>query len=161
MLARDVVLALLAEEPRHGWALHRELTKGSEIGRAWTLSRQLVYRAIDNLEAEGLVRRGRRSVGDGPDRVLLSLTASGRRRATEWLDEPVSHMRDVRTELLVKLMLRRRAGLDNTHFVTSQKRVLAPVAAALHNSSHGDEVDRWRAENAASVMRFLDSLVAR
>lgn len=161
VLARDVVLALLAEEPRHGWALHRELAPGSEIGRAWTLSRQLVYRAVDNLVAEGLVRRGRRSNGDGPDRVPLSLTPVGRRRARQWLDEPVDHVRDVRTELLVKLMLRRRAGLDNTRFIASQKRVLSPLAAALTKGADGDEVDRWRAENAASVMRFLDSLRVR
>lgn len=160
LLARHVVLALLVEQPRHGWALQRELAPGSEIGRAWTLSRQLVYRTVDNLVDEGLVRKGRRTEGDGPERVVLSPTAAGRRRALEWLDEPVVHVREVRTVLLVKLVLRRRMGLANTRFLTRQRRTLAPVAEAIVSRRDGDEVDRWRAESAAAAMRFLDSLPA-
>jgi PadR family transcriptional regulator AphA len=160
LLARHVVLALLVEQPRHGWALQRELAPGSEIGRAWTLSRQLVYRTVDNLVDEGLVRKGRRTEGDGPERVVLSPTAAGRRRALEWLDEPVVHVREVRTVLLVKLVLRRRMGLANTRFLTRQRRTLAPVAEAIVSRRDGDEVDRWRAESASAAMRFLDSLPA-
>lgn len=154
------MLALLVEQPRHGWALQRELAPGSEIGRAWTLSRQLVYRTVDNLVDEGLVRKGRRTEGDGPERVVLSPTAAGRRRALEWLGEPVVHVREVRTVLLVKLVLRRRMGLANTRFLSRQRRTLAPVAEAIVSRRDGDEVDRWRAESAAAAMRFLDSLPA-
>lgn len=160
LLARDVVLALLVEQPRHGWALQRELAPGSEIGRAWTLSRQLVYRTVDNLVDDGLVRKGRRTEGDGPERVVLRPTAAGRRRALGWLEEPVTHVRDVRTVLLVKLVLRRRMGLANVRFLARQRRTLAPVAEAIVSRREGDEVDRWRAESAAAAMRFLDSLPA-
>lgn len=160
LLARDVVLALLVEQPRHGWALQRELAPGSEIGRAWTLSRQLVYRTVDNLVDDGMVRKGRRTGGDGPERVVLHPTAAGRRRALGWLEEPVTHVREVRTVLLVKLVLRRRMGLANARFLTRQRRTLAPVAEAIVSRRDGDEVDRWRAESAAAAMRFLDSLPA-
>lgn len=160
VLARDVVLALLVEQPRHGWALQRELAPGSEIGRAWTLSRQLVYRTVDNLVDDGLVRKGRRTGGDGPERVVLSPTAAGRKRAAAWLDEPVLHVREVRTVLLVKLVLRRRMGLPNSRYLANQRRVLAPLADAIASRRDGDEVDRWRAESAAAAMRFLDSLPA-
>ena len=158
VLARDVVLTLVVEQPRHGWALQRELAPGSEIGRAWTLSRQLVYRTVDTLVEEGLLRKGRRTGGDGPERVVLSPTAAGRRRALSWLDEPVTHVRDVRTVLLVKLVLRRRMGLPNGRFLARQRRTLAPVADAIVARRDGDEVDRWRAESAAAAIRFLDSL---
>lgn len=160
ILARDVVLTLLVEKPRHGWALQRELAPGSEIGRAWTLSRQLVYRTVDNLVDDGLVRKGRRTEGDGPERVVLHPTAAGRRRAAGWLEEPVTHVREVRTVLLVKLVMRRRMGLANSRFLTRQRRTLAPVAEAIVSRRDGDEVDRWRAESAAAAMRFLDSLPA-
>lgn len=158
LLARNVVLALVAEESRHGWAVHRELTPGSDLGRAWSLSRQLTYRAIDNLENEGLLRRSARRAGDGADRVLLSPTAAGRRHVLSWLDEPVAHVRDVRTELLVKLKLRERAGLDNRAFVAAQREVFAPVVEALTSQRSRDIVDAWRAESALGVMRFLDSI---
>ncbi|MGA1362601.1 MAG: PadR family transcriptional regulator [Ilumatobacteraceae bacterium] len=160
LLAREVVLALLVEQPRHGWALQRELAPGSEIGRAWTLSRQLVYRTVDNLVDEGLARKGRRTEGDGPERVVLSPTAAGRKHALGWLDEPVEHVREVRTVLLVKLVLRRRMGLASTRFLSRQRRTLAPLAEAIVSRRDGDEVDRWRAESAAAAMRFLDSLPA-
>lgn len=155
------MLALLAEEPRHGWAVQRELAPGSEVGRAWTLSRQLTYRAIDNLEKEGLVTRAARKPGDGGDRVIISPTATGRKQLREWLGQPVEHLRDVRTELLVKLILRERAGLDNTAFISLQKEKFSGVVDALTSNRSRDLVDAWRAESARSVMKFLDGLVHR
>ena len=91
------------------------LAPDGELGRIWTLSRPLTYRAIDGLVDKGLVTRRRaRASGQGRDRVVLG---ADRRRAggcdQRWLDTPVQHLRDVRTELLVKLALRERAGLDN------------------------------------------------
>jgi PadR family transcriptional regulator AphA len=158
LLARHVVLALIVEKPRHGWAVHRELAPESEIGRAWTLSRQLTYRAIDNLEKEGLVRRASRRSGDGGDRVVLSPTSAGKKRARAWLEEPIEHVRDVRTELLVKLILRRRAGLGITDFVVEQRKRFTDVLDALTSNRSNDLVDVWRAESARSVMRFLEEL---
>ena len=158
LLARNVVLAIVAERPRHGWAVHRELAPGSDIGRAWSLSRQLTYRAITNLEKEGLVRRAARQSGEGADRVILSPTPGGRRHVRKWLDEPVAHIRDVRTELLVKLMLRERAGLDSTQFIRIQTDRLLPVVQALTSDDPRDVVDAWRSAAASSVMGFLDGL---
>jgi len=80
-LARDVVLTLIVQEPRHGWAIHEELAPKGEIGRAWTLPRQLVYRAIDTLEADGLVKRAQPKDGGGADKVIISPTAKGKTHA--------------------------------------------------------------------------------
>src|SRR5205809_7221333 len=49
------VLALLAEEPGHGWALARQMAREGEIGRVWALGRPLVYRALELLEERGLI----------------------------------------------------------------------------------------------------------
>ena len=49
------VLALLAEEPGHGWALARQMARDGEIGRVWALGRPLVYRALELLEERGLI----------------------------------------------------------------------------------------------------------
>ena len=76
-LARDVVLALVVLTPRHGWAVHEELAPSGTIGRAWTLSRQLVYRAIDTLVADGLVKRATPKDGGGADKVLEALGVLG------------------------------------------------------------------------------------
>jgi DNA-binding PadR family transcriptional regulator len=157
-LARDVVLALIVQQPQHGWALHEELAPRGEIGRAWTLSRQLVYRAIDTLEADGHVKRAQPKDGGGADKVIISPTAKGKSHITAWLNQPVEHLRDVRTELVVKMMLRERAGLPAQSFLTAQHEAFAPLLRAIESSPAQTPVDMWRRESASAVKRFLTRL---
>lgn len=157
-LARDVVLALIVQQPRHGWALHEELAPTGEIGRAWTLSRQLVYRAIDTLEADGLVKRAQPKDGGGADKVIISPTAKGKSHITAWLNQPVEHLRDVRTELVVKIMLRERSGLPATTFLQQQRDALTPVLQSIESSPSDTPVNMWRRESASAVKRFLTRL---
>jgi PadR family transcriptional regulator AphA len=154
-LARNVVLALLVEKPRHGWALHEELAPTGDIGRAWTLSRQLVYRAIDSLVEDGLVKRAAPKDGGGAERVIISPTAQGKRLSALWLNQPVSHLRDVRTELVVKIMLRQRAGLDIKRFIDAQRDAFASVLSVIEATRPTTPVDMWRAESASAVKRYL------
>lgn len=157
-LARDVVLALIVEQPRHGWAIQEELTPNGSIGRAWTLSRQLVYRAIDILESDGLVKRAKPKDGGGGDKVVISPTAKGKSHAQKWLDEPVAHLRDVRTELVLKMMLRERAGLSGKTFLDRQQETFAPLIRAIESSPAKTPVDMWRRESASAVKRYLTRL---
>lgn len=157
-LAREVVLALVVAEARHGWALHRELAPTGSIGRAWTLSRQLTYRAIDSLVDEKFARRAAPREGMGGDKVVISATAAGRRHCMRWLDEPVEHLRDVRTELVVKIMLREIHELPLADFVARQRAVFEPLIGAVTASDDRSPVGSWRAESAESVRRWLDRL---
>src|SRR5204862_8086652 len=107
------VLALLAEEPGHGWALARQMARDGEIGRVWALGRPLVYRALELLEERGLIEptgseRGIR----GPNRTVFRATPAGREALAEWLTVPVERVREVRTLPLLKLLLPARAGLQ-------------------------------------------------
>jgi len=157
-LGEHAVLTLLAEQPRHGWAIVRELAPSGEIGRIWSLSRPLAYRAIDSLQARRLVRAVGTEPGDGPRRTILTVTASGRREVDRWLGSPVEHLRDVRTELLLKLVFAERAGRDGRPLLRAQQRKFRAIFAALDraaNQPSADLVDHWRHENADAVRRFL------
>ena len=133
------------------------LAPDGELGRIWTLTRPLTYRAIDGLVDKGLITRTGQAAGRGRDRVILAATPAGRRLAKKWLDTPVEHLRDVRTELLVKLFLRDRAGLDNEDLLAAQQQLFAPTIDALTSTSADDDlVDLWRRESARAVRRFLD-----
>jgi PadR family transcriptional regulator AphA len=155
--AESVCLTLITQDIAHGWALGNVLAPDGEVGRIWSLSRPLTYRAVDGLVDKKLVTRRGLAAGRGRDRVILAATASGRRHAARWLDEPVQHLRDVRTELLVKLHLRTRSGLDNRPLLAEQQQVLAPTIDALISVTADDDlVDVWRRENARAVRRFLD-----
>jgi DNA-binding PadR family transcriptional regulator len=163
-LGDQVVLALLAERPRHGWAIVRELAPDGELGRIWTLSRPLAYRAMDNLAARRLVRATKTEAGPGPRRTILAATPSGRRTYETWLATPVQHLRDVRTELLLKLTLCRRTGRDPRPLVRAQQREFRAIFAALDSSASrpdADLVDHWRHESAEAVRRFLTTALKR
>ena len=157
-LARDVVLALIVLEPRHGWAVQEELSPTGSIGRAWSLSKQLVYRAIDNLEVDGLVKRAAPKDGGGADRVVITPTAKGKRSTESWLNTPVEHLRDVRTELVVKLMLRNRFELPSKTFLRAQREQFAPVIQSIQSSDDASPVGLWRRESASAVLRYLAEL---
>lgn len=154
-VAEQVCLALVAEGHSHGWAIGTVLAPDGEVGRAWTLTRALTYRAIDGLVDKGLVNRKAQSTGTGRDRALLTITAAGRRATEQWLDEPVEHLRDVRTLLLVKVLLRDRAGVPVEPLLRAQLEVFAPAIDALTAGPDGDIVNLWRREHARAVRRFL------
>jgi molybdopterin-binding protein len=156
-LGEQCCLALIVQGATHGWAVGTLLEPNGEIGRIWSLSRPLTYRAIDALVERRLVTRRETGAGHGRERRLLRATAAGRRTTLAWLDAPVTHIRDVRTELLVKLALRRRAGLAVEPLLAAEQEVLVPTIDALTAATAPDDlVDVWRSESAQAVRRFLD-----
>lgn len=155
-LAERVCLALVAQGVSHGWALGTILAADGELGRVWALSRPLTYRAIDGLVAKRLITRREQATAGGRERAVLAATAAGRRIVATWLDEPVHHLRDVRTELLVKLLLRARDGRSSEALLHAQQAVFAPAIDALTAGREADVVDVWRREQARAIRRFLD-----
>lgn len=162
-LTEWVVLALAAEGPTHGWAVARLVGKGGPLGEAWSSSRPLVYRAIDRLVADDLLRSAGRSEGHGPDRETVEITDAGLDAVRGWLRTPVDHVRDLRTTFLVKLLLLERRREDRAQLVEIQRERLAPVAGRLAGRAEqavgpGRTIALWRALNADAAMRFLDAL---
>jgi molybdate transport system regulatory protein len=104
-----------------------------------------------------LLSRKGTAQGRGRDRSLLHPTASGSKVLKAWLDRPVEHLRDVRTELLLKMALRQRAGLSVDLLLHAQQEAFAPTIASLTTTGPDEDiVDRWRRESARAVRRFLD-----
>jgi PadR family transcriptional regulator AphA len=160
------VLALLAEEPGHGWALARQMAREGEIGRVWALGRPLVYRALELLEERGLIEPAGSERGvRGPNRTVFRATPAGRQALAEWLELPVEHVRDVRSLLLLKLVLIERARLDREPLLRAQRAVVVPAIAALERrlaQSRGSEAIfvRFRLESTRAVLDFIDGLLA-
>jgi len=155
-LAEQVCLALVADGVEHGWALGTLLAPDGEFGRIWSLTRPLTYRALDQLVERGLVVRSGTGTGRSRERHLLAASPAGRAAADAWLDEPVAHLRDVRTELLLKLALRSRAGRAIEPLLVAQRARVDPVIDRLVAAAADDPVAQWRAESARAVRRFLD-----
>ncbi len=155
---------MLCEGQTHGWNLVRALRPDGEIGSVWSCTRPLVYRAIDVLAAQGLVeKQGREESAQGPSRTLLAATAAGRRALNRWLTTPVQHPRDVRSELMLKLLLHHRLDRDPEKLVDAQRVAFEPLRESLESKLERSEAfDRtlalWRYTNVQAALRFLDEL---
>lgn len=140
----------------HGWAIVRLLQPSGELGRIWSLTRPLTYRSLDRIVDLGLVTRTQTG-----RRADLTVTPNGRQVALEWLEQPVEHVRQVRTEFLLKLALRSRAGLPIDVLVLAQRATLASALDALtapSPSGDDDPVAVWRRHSAGATRDFLDDL---
>lgn len=154
------VLGVLVDRPRHGYDVAAELKRGESIGDAWRLTRPLVYRALERLEALGLVEARRTEPGDaGPPRTVYGPTRRGRAALRNWLYAPVSHLRDVRSALLLKLVLLERLGLEHGELIQAQRAAFKPQIERLDQAPPGDKVTAlWRHHSAAAAAAFLDAL---
>lgn len=165
-LTEWAVLGLLCEGPTHGWSLVRSLRSEGDIGRVWTTTRPLVYRAIAVLREKGYVEeRGSEPSAVGPARTRLAATRSGRRAFRRWIGRPVEHIRDVRSELMLKLLFLERQAEDPQPLLEAQRALLEPRERALAAyTRRAGGFDRtlalWRLSNARATLRFLDAVAA-
>jgi DNA-binding PadR family transcriptional regulator len=157
------VLGVIDEEPTHGFAAAQLLAPSGPLGRIWSLPRPIVYQAIKKLTQLGLIteRFTERSTR-GPQRTILATTAEGRRAVRDWLGQPVEHVREVRSLLLLKLALIDRIGGDAGPLLIAQRQVLAPKLVAMQrrrDEAEGFELTlaTWRLESIKAVLRFLDT----
>ena len=159
------VLAIVAEGQTHGWPVVRELRADGALGQVWTVGRPIVYRSLSTLLDLGLIEeRGDVPGARGPQRTIVRATRSGHVALRRWLATPVEHVREVRTEFLLKLAVLARAGRSPQDLVERQVEQLAPLLRSVTERPSGDGFDlvlaRWRREQALAVERFLRSLAA-
>lgn len=163
--ARWAVLALVAEGRTHGFAVARALERAGPVGAVWAVPRPLVYRALELLEQElAIVAVATESTGSGPPRRLFEATTDGAADVRGWLYEPVEHVRDARSELLLKLLFLDRMGGDPEPLARAQAERFAALVAALEaqiaaTSGFERTVLRWRLGSAQSALDFVNGLL--
>ncbi|TFH13207.1 MAG: PadR family transcriptional regulator [Acidimicrobiales bacterium] len=165
LLGEWACLGLLYAEPSHGFAIAAQLRPDAEIGRIWSLSRPLTYRSLDQPVERGLVTPVGSEPGDaGPNRTILAATRAGRSQLRSWVRTPVEHLRDLRSELLLKIAIADRCGIVIGDMLAAQHDRLRSQAGSLAAGAFGadasvvDAVALWRFEAAQAGLRFLDQL---
>ena len=164
LLGEWACLGILNPAPTHGFAIAARLKPDGDVGRVWSLSRPLTYRSLHVLQERGYVE----AVGEEPGtaggpRTILAATRTGRARLRRWLATPVAHQRDLRSELLLKLVIADLCGIDVGKMLVAQRERVARSTAL----AHGDRADRppiapvalWRLELSRAALRFLDQLI--
>jgi DNA-binding PadR family transcriptional regulator len=160
------VLGLLAESPRHGFAITQVMASDGELGRIWRVRQALVYRTLDVLVKAGLAERaGSQPSTRGPSRTLVAVTPAGRAALDAWLREPAGHVRDLRSVLLLKVALLRRGGHSPVALLHAQRAVVLELGAAIERriaeGAAGEEpILIWRSEAMQGAVRAIDRMIA-
>jgi len=165
LLGEWACLGILYDRPAHGWAIVKRLRPDGDIGRVWHLSRPLTYRALDQLTTRGWIHAVAEEPGHaGPHRTILAATRVGRARFRTWVRTPVPHLRDLRSELLLKLVFAERHDIDIAQMLDRQREIIDEHARALADRSDTDPapdhdvVTLWRTEATLAARRFLDQI---
>jgi PadR family transcriptional regulator AphA len=158
-----LVLTILSQRPAHGFAVAQLTASGGSLGRVWQIPKAVVYRAIGRLLDAGLIVPEGTEPGLGPQRTVYTATERGAAAAARWLQRPVEHVREIRSELLLKLALLDRAGEDPAVLLQAQRAVLEPLVTALEGRrARTDGFDAtilaWRRSTAVAALDFLDAI---
>ena len=100
-------LGLLALRPMHGYEMACFFEE-SGLSQVCPVEQSTLYTYLRNIEARGLVRWSEEREGLRPPRKVYALTRDGDRVIDQWLRRPVTRMREVRAELLIKLFFLER-----------------------------------------------------
>ena len=133
-VVQEVLLALLAEDASHGYQLRARLELA--LGPlSVALNSGQVYVTLNRLEKAGLVSSELVGQADRPDRKVYELTAAGRARVTEWLED-TSWPKPAPAEFHVKLVAAAAAGLaDPVRLVDAQRHSLLDGLAAVQRAA--------------------------
>jgi DNA-binding PadR family transcriptional regulator len=150
MSIRNGLMALLAEEPRHCYALKAGFEQ--RTGQAWRINIGQVYSTIERLERDGLVT----PVGDGRGAARsYQLTDRGLEQLREWFAEPVLLDPPPRDELAIKLLL--AAGAPRVDVLGLIQRQRAALVRVLQRYTRQKELLDEQTE-LPSVLLY-DSLI--
>lgn len=112
MSVRQGFLALLSEQPMHGYQLRQEFER--RTGSSWPLNIGQAYTTLNRLSRDGLVEATTGETTDvdppaasttGRTAERYHLTEQGRRAAVSWWETPVARGKAERDELAIKIAL--------------------------------------------------------
>jgi DNA-binding PadR family transcriptional regulator len=158
---RHAVLALLADEPAHGYAIKRALEErfGTVIA---PLNAGQVYMTLQRLQRDELVADDAVAQSGRPDKRVYRLTAAGRQALEEWLGTASAPTR-LRDDFFMKLTLAHSMGLaDPAELIARQRatylRALGELERVLAGGADGAEalVVEGAALHLEADLKWLD-----
>ncbi len=168
MTVRFGLLALLAEQPTHGYQLKTDFER--RTGGSWALNIGQVYTTLQRLERDGLVRAEPPGGKTGPeaeaeaegegetqvsDRTDYRITTSGRQQLEAWFASPVVPDGPARDELTIKVLLAIAASdVDVTDVLQRQRSAtLAQLQAYTRRKAQADP------DRDLAWLMLLDALI--
>lgn len=102
----------------------------------------------------------------GPQRTILEITPNGELALAKWLSEPVAHVRDARSLLLLKLLFLTRRDADPSELLAAQRDQFSSHAAKLSAAADAaGGFDRallvWRLQATTAAVRFTETMLSK
>ena len=108
--ARAAVLAVLVEQPGHGWDVARRASR--RLGSLWSFDTKHVYDHLRRLEAEGLARLQREDFEHPPyHRDVYYATDEGVEARKEWMSAPLAEGAVARSDVELRLLFSTRRDI--------------------------------------------------
>lgn len=103
MAIKHILLAMLADEPAHGYELKKRYDE--TLGALWPLQQAQVYNNLKLLEKAGQIELDARVTQDNlPDQKQFRITANGASELSSWLAEPLKSDRHLKDDFYLKVM---------------------------------------------------------
>ncbi|MDQ1439094.1 MAG: hypothetical protein QOK43_2723 [Acidimicrobiaceae bacterium] len=152
MSVREGLLALLGDEPVHGYVLKTGFEAAT--GGVWPLNVGQVYKTLERLERDGLVhareRQGQRQ---------YRITDDGLAALGAWWDAVPDDEPPPRDELMLKVLMAVGQGRDHALDVITKQR--SAVMAQLQLRRRGPSTARRRGRDPMVAAMVDDALVVR
>ena len=127
-----ILLGFLIAGPSHGYDLHQRFQ--AELGSIWHLSQSQAYTILKRLENHGDISSQIIEQEKLPARQKLRITAAGRRRFMDWLENNTSHnSRSIRLEFLTRLYF--------TNLYSPEKNALIHAAQCAEIKSEIERIE--------------------
>ncbi|TET95753.1 MAG: PadR family transcriptional regulator [Dehalococcoidia bacterium] len=110
--AEYAILGLVYRQPGHGYQIAQELAPNRGLGLICPLRLSNVYFLLGNLEQSGLIEVARRQDDVYPPKTVFQVTAAGRRAFQSWIRQPLTRLRQVRLDFLLKVYFLRQHGVE-------------------------------------------------
>ena len=100
------VLAVLMEEPSHGYRIRQRLDDA--FGSLWHIPTSQLYRVLERLTRNGWTTSEPAREGQRPERVVYTLTRAGEEQVWAWIEQPTTTRLELVAEFWTKLYFLRR-----------------------------------------------------
>ena len=160
------LLGFLHLEPKHGYAIHQELSDPVSLGSVWQIKLSQLYALLGKLEDAGYVTATTEPQENKPPRKIFHLTDAGQAVFLAWVQSPVKHGRSLRLEFLVKLYFARLQGTAVAEQLLADQRALCHewlvdeqeiVAVEVENGRrYSHLVHEFRAGQIQAMLNWLD-----
>jgi DNA-binding PadR family transcriptional regulator len=149
-MLKYLLLALLAERPRHGYELKRAFE--DLLGGTWVLNIGQIYVTLARLEEDGLIEAEVVHQQLLPDRKVWALTEIGTKELARWTEEPAGDEIKIRDGLHFKVLAGALAGRDIEGLIWQQRESLVRRMA---------ELGRLRRQSEGATALLIEGAILR